>query len=558
MASATVFRYTATQAEALVVTEPLSARLNACPLIYEVNVAVHNPAILRIPASPEIVDEIGKDQHAEMAEWIEAFDQVLEEEGSQRGTGSDRRAAATRSSERRRCAGQAQHALREHHSDPGRSALSRRPRAGTPHKKHDSLERDGDGHRPEQGRSGIGGHISTYPSLATLLEVGFNHFFHASYGDQPGDFIYFQGHASPGVYSRAFLEGRLSESSSNYRHELRERAGLSSYPHPWLMPDFWPFPTVSMGLAPINAIYQARFMRYLENRSLIAKTDARSGLSRRRRNRRARILGAMTLGSREKLDNLIFVVNCNLQRLDGPYAATERSSANWRPPSAAPVGTSSRCCGARLGPLFAKDTSGLLVQRIEESVDGNCRVAKPKAELTFARNFSENILNCQLVEDMTDEEICKLRRGGHDPKKVYNAYKGAVEYKGRPTVILARQSRDTAWAPPRRVTPRTRKRSWRPGADGVRSRFEIPIPEEAAKKGALYRPPDDSPEILYMCEQRRRLGGGCRAGSRAHIDFEAPSLTELPSRWRAPRAARCQPPWAGRHAAPADERCECR
>src|SRR3982750_3345623 len=219
----------------------------------------------------------------------------------------------------------------------------------------------------------IGGHLSTYASLATLTEVGQNHFFHGSYGDQPGDFVYYQGHASPGMYGRAYLEGRLAdEHLANFRHELREHPGLSPYPHPWLMPNFWQFPTVSMGLGPINSIYQARFMRYLENRGIIPKTGRKiwtfvgDGESDE-----PETLGALTLASREKLDNLIFVVNCNLQRLDGPVrgngSIVRELEAAFR---GAGWNVIKVLWGSDWDPLFARDTTGLLIRRMEECVDG--------------------------------------------------------------------------------------------------------------------------------------------------------------------------------------------
>src|SRR5919202_1099018 len=227
----------------------------------------------------------------------------------------------------------------------------------------------------------IGGHISTYASLATISEVGFNHFFRASYGDQPGDLVYYQGHASPGVYSRAFLEGRLSEQHLlNFRHELRATPGLSSYPHPWLMPDFWQFPTVSMGLGPINALYHARFLRYLENRGLIPATDRKIwAFLGDGETDEPESLGAITLGSREKLDNLIFVVNCNLQRLDGPVRGNGRivdelegtfRGAGWN--------VIKILWGSDWDELFARDKTGLLIKRLEECVDGEFQNYKAK------------------------------------------------------------------------------------------------------------------------------------------------------------------------------------
>ncbi|MGH2670563.1 MAG: pyruvate dehydrogenase (acetyl-transferring), homodimeric type, partial [bacterium] len=245
-------------------------------------------------------------------------------------------------------------------------------------------------HRQNRHDKGIGGHISTYASLATLLEVGFNHFFRASYGDQPGDLIYFQGHASPGVYARAFLEGRLSEEHlENFRHELREHPGLSSYPHPWLMPDFWRFPTVSMGIGPLNALYQARFMRYLENRNLIPKTPRKVwAFVGDGETDEPETMGSLTLGSREKLDNLIFVVNCNLQRLDGPVRGNGKvvneleaafRGAGWN--------VIKVLWGSIWDDLLARDRTGLLHKRMEECVDGEYQAFKAKGGAYIRKEF---------------------------------------------------------------------------------------------------------------------------------------------------------------------------
>ncbi len=289
---------------------------------------------------------------------------------------------------------------------------------------------------------GIGGHISTYSSLATLTEVGHNHFFHARYGDQPGDFVYFQGHASPGEYARAFLEGRLTEKHlENFRHELREHPGLSSYPHPWLMPNFWQFPTVSMGLGPINAIYQARFMRYLENRGIIPVTPRKIwAFLGDGETDEPESLGEITLATREQLDNLIFVVNCNLQRLDGPVRGngqiiTELESifrgAGWN--------VIKVLWGDSWDDLLARDTTGLLIKRMGECVDGEYQNFKAKGGDYVRKEFFGKYPELlKLVEHLSDEEIHDLRRGGHDPKKVFNAYKRAVEHTGSPTVILAK------------------------------------------------------------------------------------------------------------------------
>src|SRR4051794_18563681 len=288
----------------------------------------------------------------------------------------------------------------------------------------------------------IGGHISTYASLATLSGVGFNHFFRGSYGDQAGDFIYYQGHASPGVYSRAFLEGRLTEDQLlNFRHELRDTPGLSSYPHPWLMPNFWQFPTVSMGIGPINSIYNARFLRYLENREIIPRTDRKvyAFLGDGEMDE-PESTGALHIASREKLDNLIFIINCNLQRLDGPvrgngsvireYEGIFRG-AGWN--------VIKVLWGSDWDELFARDASGLLLKRMEECVDGEYQNFKARGGAYVRKEFFGKYPELlELVKDKSDEELGQLRRGGHDPVKVYNALKRAAEHKGQPTVILAK------------------------------------------------------------------------------------------------------------------------
>jgi pyruvate dehydrogenase E1 component len=361
--------------------------------------------------------------------------------------------------------------------------------------------------------AGIGGHISTYASLATLLEVGFNHFFHASYGDQPGDLIYFQGHASPGVYGRAFLEGRLTEDQlKNFRHELRDTPGLSSYPHPWLMPEFWSFPTVSMGLGPINAIYQARFMRYLENRGIIPATPRQvwAFLGDGEMDE-PESMGSLTLASREKLDNLNFVINCNLQRLDGPVRGNGKviqeleaafRGAGWN--------VIKLIWGSDWDPLLARDTTGLLQRRMGEVVDGEFQTYVTKDGGYIRQHFFGKYPELlDLVSHLSDEDLFKLKRGGHDPKKVFNAYKQAVETTGRPTLILAHTVKGYGLGEAgegRNISHQQKKLNEQEIAR-FRSRFEIPIPEEAAQNASFYRPPSDSPEISYLHERRRQLGG---------------------------------------------------
>src|SRR5580698_10077210 len=290
--------------------------------------------------------------------------------------------------------------------------------------------------------AGIGGHISTYSSLATLLEVGFNHFFRASYGDQPGDFVYFQGHASPGVYARAYLEGRFDDKRlKHFRHELRGEPGLSSYPHPWLMPDFWRFPTVSMGIGPLNAIYQARFMRYLENRSLIPATPRKvwAFLGDGEMDE-PESTGAIGVAVREKLDNLIFVINCNLQRLDGPVRGNGKIIQEMEGLFRGSGWNVIKCVwGCDWDCLLQKDTSGRLVQLMNECVDGDYQSFKARGGAYVRKEFFGRYPEtAELVADMTDDEITNLHRGGHDALKVYNAYKSATEHTGGPTVVLAK------------------------------------------------------------------------------------------------------------------------
>src|SRR6516225_1109904 len=361
--------------------------------------------------------------------------------------------------------------------------------------------------------SGIGGHISTYASAATLYEVGFNHFFRGKGRDGDGDIIYFQGHASPGIYARAFLEGRLPvEKLENFRRELKSAGGLSSYPHPWLMPDFWEFPTVSMGLGPIMAIYQARFNRYLEDRGLKhtngykvwaflgdGETDE------------PETLGAISLASREKLDNLIFVINCNLQRLDGPVRGNGRiideleavfRGAGWN--------VIKVIWGSDWDPLLAKDRDGTLVKRMGEVVDGEYQKYTVEPGDYLRKNFFgayPQLLD--MVKHLSDDQLQKLRLGGHDPKKVYAAYQAAVEHQGSPTVILARTIKGYGLGEAgegRNITHQQKKLN----EDEVRefrSRFGVRLSDEDVVEAPFYKLPDDNPDMMYLHERRRELGG---------------------------------------------------
>jgi pyruvate dehydrogenase E1 component len=464
----------------------------------------------------QIDEAVQKDMTAEVAEWIEAFDQVVANDWEQ--------GAAVLS------------ALRTRAREAGVPAIGD---VVTPYQntipKYDEVPYPGDRtlerrieallrwnamamvHKQNKYDAGIGGHISTYSSLATLLEVGFNHFFRGSYAtrdgvSQPGDMIYFQGHASPGVYSRAYLEGRFEASRlKNFRHELRGEPGLSSYPHPWLMQDFWQFPTVSMGIGPLNAIYQARFMKYLENRGLIEKTERKVwAFVGDGETDEVDTLGAISLGSREHLDNLIFVVNCNLQRLDGPVRGNKRiidelegmfRGAGWN--------VIKVIWGADWDELFERDHQGLLLKRMEECVDGDFQTFKAKGGAYLREHFFGRYPELlELVKDKTDDELGRLHRGGHDPGKIYNAYKRALEHKGGPTVILAHTVKGYGLGSAQaRNATHSEKKLTDEGLQAFVERFDIPIPAGAAAAAEFYRPEPDDPAIQYLQARRKDLGG---------------------------------------------------
>jgi pyruvate dehydrogenase E1 component len=367
--------------------------------------------------------------------------------------------------------------------------------------------------RANREENGIGGHISTYASAATLYEIGFNHFFRGPGEGHGGDQIYFQGHASPGIYARAFLEGRISkEQLENFRRESAPGGGLSSYPHPWLMPDFWQYPTVSMGLGPIMSIYQARFMRYLEDRGLKEvrgeKVWAFVGDGE---TDEPETLGAITLASREKLDNLIWVVNCNLQRLDGPVRGNGKiiqeleaafRGAGWNVIKVIWSGD--------WDPLLAKDTDGLLVERMGEVVDGEYqKYTVESGQYIREQFFGKDPRLLKLAQNLTDEQIRRLRRGGHDPEKVYAAYHAAVNHQGQPTVILAKTVKGYGLGESgegKNITHQQKKLN-EDELREFRTRFGIPISDEDVARAPFYRPPDDSPEMIYLRERREALGG---------------------------------------------------
>ena len=378
-----------------------------------------------------------------------------------------------------------------------------------------------------------GGHISTFASSATLYEVAMNHFFRGRGDDgYSGDQIYFQGHAAPGMYARAFLEGRLTKQNLiNFRRELSEGGGLSSYPHPWLMPEFWEFPTVSMGLAPIMAIYQARFNEYMTDRGI-------KDLSQKRvwaflgdgETDEPETLGAITLASREHLDNLTFVINCNLQRLDGPVRGNGKivqelegafRGAGWN--------VIKVIWGSDWDPLLEADDTGLLAQRMMEIVDGQSQ-KYVVSDGSYVREhfFGKYPELLELVKNYSDEKLRKLKRGGHDPEKVYAAFKAATECKGRPSVILAQTIKGYGLGEGgegRNVTHNQKKLN-ESELHEFRTRFGIPISDERVAEAPFYRPPENSPEMKYLLERRKALGGSVPARNNAPVEMEVPALAD--------------------------------
>jgi pyruvate dehydrogenase E1 component len=360
----------------------------------------------------------------------------------------------------------------------------------------------------------VGGHISTFASSATLYEVGYNHFFHGRTSEHTGDMVYFQGHASPGMYSRAFVEGRLSaERLDNFRQEVPRGSGLSSYPHPWLMEDFWQFPTVSMGLGPICSIYHARFLRYMQHRGLLdtSKSKVWAFLGDGEVDE-PETLGAITLASRENLDNLIWVVNCNLQRLDGPVRGNGKIIQELE---GAFRGAGWNCIkvvwGNNWDPILARDTEGKLVQRMGEIVDGQYQKYVVSDGAYIREHFfgtDPDLL--EMVDHLSDEQLQGLRRGGHDPEKVFAAYHAAANHKGAPTVILAKTIKGYGLgeeAEGRNVAHNTKDFTKSDSVRKVRDRFNLPISDQDVEKINYYKPAEDGPEMAYLKSRREQLGG---------------------------------------------------
>ncbi|MCE8004198.1 pyruvate dehydrogenase (acetyl-transferring), homodimeric type [Billgrantia ethanolica] len=467
----------------------------------------------------------------ETTEWLDSLESVLDREGEERA-----RFLLTRLADRLRRDGmQAPFSIKTPHRNtipvhreapmPGDLFMERRIRSLIRYNAIAQVIRNNRAH------PGLGGHIASFMSAATLYDVGFNHFFRAPNGDFEGDLVYIQGHVAPGVYARAYLEGRLTEAQMDkYRQEV-DGDGLSSYPHPWLMPDFWQFPTVSMGLGPIQAIYQAHVMKYLDSRELRDMHDRKiwcfmgDGECDEPES-----LGAIHLASREKLDNLIFVINCNLQRLDGPVRGNGRiidelegvfRGAGWN--------VLKVVWGRLWDPLFEKDKKGILQKRMDEAVDGEYQNYKALGgAYTREHFFGKYPETAEMVKDLSDEDIWKLNRGGHDPFKVYAAYHEAVNNaNGRPTVILAHTVKGYGMGSGEgeaSMEAHQVKTMEYEALRKFRDRFGIPLSDEQLKEVPYYKPADDSPELKYMHLQRERLGGYL---PQRRNDFEALTIPSL-------------------------------
>ena len=366
--------------------------------------------------------------------------------------------------------------------------------------------------RANRADASLGGHIASYASAADLFEVGFNHYFRAQVDGGPGDLVFLQPHSAPGVYARAYLEGRLDESQiAHYRREV-DGQGLSSYPHPWLMPDFWQFPTGSMGLGPLQAVYQARFMRYLEARGMIAPSNRRVwGIFGDGEMDEPESIGALGLAAREGLDNLVFVVNCNLQRLDGPVRGNGQiiqeleglyRGAGWN--------VIKVLWGSDWDDLFARDTEGVLAETLQKTLDGDFQTfAATDGQFNREHFFSRDPRLQALVAHLSDEQIDRLRRGGHDIVKISAAYQQAMQANGRPTVILAKTKKGYGmghWGQGT-MTSHQQKKLDEDALLAFRDRFQLPLDDEAVTSLSFYRPPANSPEMQYLHQHRKTLGG---------------------------------------------------
>jgi pyruvate dehydrogenase E1 component len=476
-----------------------------------------------------VVDRTSDIDPAETAEWLDALESVFQNEGVERGhylierlIDQARRSGAHLPYSATTAYLNTIH-VRDQPQMPGEPGLEYRIRSLV---RWNALAMVVQANREN---AELGGHIATFASAATLYDVGFNHFFKGPEHPDGPDLLYIQGHSSPGIYARAFLEGRLSEERLHrFRREVGSH-GLSSYPHPWLMPDFWQFPTVSMGLAPILAIYQARFMKYLEHRGLAEMKGRKvwcfvgDGEMDEPES-----LGAIGLAAREELDNLVFVVNCNLQRLDGPVRGNGKiiqelegtfRGAGWN--------VIKVIWGDRWDPLLARDKKGLLLERMEKAVDGDYLAYQVRGgAYTRQHFFGAHPELLAMVANMTDDDIWQLNRGGHDPGKIHAAYAAALAHRGQPTVILAKTVKGYGMGEAGEGKNFTHQQK-KFGEDALRKfrdRYRIPIPDEKIAEAPFYKPPEDSPEVAYMHERRGALGGYLPARSSTAPKLPLPDL----------------------------------
>ena len=486
----------------------------------------------------------------ETREWLDSLDYVLQSGGPAKVARLLRELTHSRAPERRQAAVHRQHPVHQHHLRRRTGADAGQPGSRAPHQEPRALERRGDGRARQQGRRR---HRRPHLDVRVgrdALRSRLQPFLPRPRASGDGDVIFFQGHAAPGIYARAYLEGRIDETHlENFRRESKPGGGLSSYPHPWLMPDFWEYPTVSMGLGPIMAIYQARFMRYLEDRGLKPKSDAKVwAFLGDGETDEPEALGAITLPAREKLDNLIFVINCNLQRLDGPVRGNgqiiQELEAAFR---GAGWNVIKVLWGREWDPLLAKDRDGLLVKRMGEIVDGQYQKYAVESGAYVREHFwgaDPRLLD--MVKHLSDDQLKKMTLGGHDPVKVYNAYKAAVEHKGAPTVILARTIKGYGLGEAgegKNITHQQKKMN-EEELRAFRTRFGIPISDAEIGKTPFYRPAEDSIEIKYMRERRKALGGYVPSAQGPQRAAEAacrPSCSR--SSTRAPKAARRRRRW---------------
>ena len=375
----------------------------------------------------------------------------------------------------------------------------------------------------------VGGHIASYASSASLYDVGFNWFWNAPNGDHGGDLIFFQGHSIPGIYARAFMLGRLTEEQLDHFRQEAGGKGISSYPHPWLMPDFWQFPTVSMGLGPLQAIYQARFMKYLHARG-VAKTEGRKVWAFMGDGEMDEVesLGAIGVAGRENLDNLVFIINCNLQRLDGPVRGNgkiiqelegEFRGAGWN--------VIKLIWGTHWDALFARDTQGLMKKRMLELVDGDYQTFKAKNGAYVREHFFNTPELKALVADWTDDDIWRLNRGGHDMFKIYSAYKAATEHKGQPTLILAKTIKGFGMGESGEAqnTSHQQKKMSLDALKHMRDRFNIPVADDQIESMPYIKFEEGSPELEYMRKRRMDLGGYLPQRRAKSYSLEVPPLS---------------------------------